>query len=126
MDIVYKIHNFFVNRVYANSLGSELGDRLDDLGGELSDEALTDSEVATRELVDRMVRIAVPLAIICIIVLVVYGTYILMSSQGNPDKIKEGKEVMTNAIIGFLFILLSVALLLILSNTLGLDVYTID
>ena len=129
MDIVYKSHNFFVNRVYANSLGGQLSEGLEGLGEELSQEmANGDPEAstkATRDLIDRIVRIAAPLAVICVIVLVVYAAYILMSSQGNPEKIKEGKEIMTNAIIGFLFILLSVAILMILSETLGLDIYTV-
>ena len=124
MDIVYKIHNLVINRVYANSLGSELSDSLGGLGDSL--EEGVDSESATRALIDRVVQIAVPLAVISVVVLVVYASYILMSSQGNPDKIKEGKEVMTNAIIGFLFILLSVAILLLLSETLGLEIYTVE
>ena len=124
MDIVYKIHNLIINRVYANSLGSELSDSLGGLGDSL--EGGGDSESATRALIDRVVQIAVPLAVISVVVLVVYSAYILMSSQGNPDKIKDGKEVMTNAIIGFLFILLSVAILLLLSETLGLEIYTVE
>ena len=45
-----------------------------------------------------------------------------MSSQGNPDKLQEGKEVITNAIIGFAIVLLSVAILYLISNTLGIDI----
>lgn len=117
MDIIYKIHNFFVNAVYANSLGEELSTQLESLGeGE-------GSTVGEEWVVQKLVQIAAPLAVISVVVLVVYATYLLMSSQGNPDKVKEGKEILTNAIIGFLVVLLSVVILIILSGSLGLDVY---
>lgn len=111
-----KIHNLFVNRVYAASLGDTLSDRLGNLeGGSIND---------PEGLINAVVDIAVPLAVICVVVLVIYSGYLLMSSQGNPDKLKEGKDILTNAIIGFLVILLSVAILLLLSNSLGLGIYS--
>jgi heme/copper-type cytochrome/quinol oxidase subunit 2 len=120
MDIVYKIHNFFVNRVYANSLGEELSGGLEGLG----DPGGTDpGDLVEEVLLERIVQIAVPLAVICVVVLVVYAAYLLMSSQGNPDKVKEGKEVMTNAIIGFIIVLLAVVILVVLSESLGLEIY---
>lgn len=115
METILKIQNLLVNKAYAASLGSTLSDRLGDLeGGTITD---------TPEFIDAFVGIAIPLAVICVVVLVIYAGYLLMSSQGNPDKLKEGKEILTNAIIGFLVILLSVAILLLLSNSLGLGIY---
>lgn len=113
MNIIESINNLLITKVHAQSLGSSL----DSLTG---DSAPEDAE----GLVNSIVGIAVPLATMSVVILVVYAGYILMSSQGNPDKLKEGKEVLTNAIIGFLVILLSVAILLLLSNTLGLDIYS--
>ncbi|MFA7678402.1 MAG: hypothetical protein WCY00_02770, partial [Candidatus Dojkabacteria bacterium] len=75
-------------------------------------------------IVEKLVQIAVPLAVICVIVLIIYAAYLLTSSQGNPDKVKEGKEILTNAIIGFLVILLSVVILILLSGSLGLNIYS--
>ena len=116
MNIFYTIHGFFVSRVYASSLGQQLTGGLAQLE--------SGAEGATEEwLVQTLVQIAAPLAVICVIVLVIYAAYLLMSSQGNPDKLKEGKEVLTNAIIGFLIVLLSVAILLVLSESLGLGIY---
>jgi hypothetical protein len=112
MNIIESINNLLITKVYAQSLG-------DSLATITSEDGPSDAE----GLVDSIVGIAVPLASMSVVVLVVYAGYILMSSQGNPDKLKEGKEVLTNAIIGFLVILLSVAILLLLSNTLGLDIY---
>ena len=115
MEIISKIHDLIVQKAYAQDLGSKLSGSL----GRLEEGGIADEN----QLIEAIVDIAVPLAIICVVVLVVYAGYMLMSSQGNPDKLKEGKEILTNAIIGFLVVLLSVAILLIISNTLGLDIY---
>lgn len=114
MDIVFKIHSFFVNKAYANSLGETLEERISGLEGGSMDEY---------GFVDSIANIAVPAAVLSLIVLVVYGGYMLISSQGNPDKLKEGKEVLTNAIVGFFIVLLSIVILLLISNTLGLNIY---
>jgi hypothetical protein len=116
MEIIHKIHNLFAAKVYADSLGQELTKKL----GALEDDSIDSPDT----LVESIVGFAVPLAIICVVILVVYASYILMSSQGNPDKLKEGKEILTNAIIGFLVILLSVAILLLISGALGLEIYS--
>jgi hypothetical protein len=47
----------------------------------------------------------------------------LISSQGNPDKLREGREVLTNAIIGFFIVVLSIVILLLISNSLDLNIY---
>ena len=73
-------------------------------------------------LMDSIISIAIPLAGICVFVLLAFAAYQLMTSGGNPDKLKEGREVITNAIIGFLFVLMSVAILLLLSNLFGIDI----
>jgi hypothetical protein len=53
-------------------------------------------------------------------VLVIIAGYKMVSSQGNPDKLKEAKEMITNAIIGLVFILLSVSILGLVSNVFNL------
>lgn len=117
MELLYKIHSFFLQKAYAAGLGDELTTRIGDIE---NTEANLDDPAGP--LVEMIIQIAVPLAVVCLIVLVAYASYMLISSQGNPDKLKEGKEVLTNAIIGFLVILLSVAILLIVAGTLGLDI----
>jgi len=55
------------------------------------------------------------------LVLMLYGVFIVTTSAGIPDKLKEGSEIITSAIAGLIFILLSVVLLnLIGINILGL------
>lgn len=55
------------------------------------------------------------------LVLMLYGVFIVTTSAGIPDKLKEGSEIITSAIAGLIFVLLSVVLLnLIGINILGL------
>jgi len=57
------------------------------------------------------------------VLMIIYGGYILMFSGGDPYKTKEGKEILTAAITGLIFIAASVTLLKILGQTiLGIDV----
>ncbi len=52
------------------------------------------------------------------ILLIIFGGYKLMISQGNSEKTQEAKETITSAILGLLFIIFSTALLQII----GVDV----
>ena len=115
MGTLFKIHNFFINRVYAQNLGGAIESGIGKIEGGGDMDKVT--------FVNTIVEIAVPVAVLCLIVLVVYAGYMLISSQGNPDKLKEGKEVLTNAIIGFFIVLLSVVILLLISNSLDLKIY---
>ncbi len=98
-------------KIYAQSLS-------DALQG-LDDAANADS---VGGIMDSVIAIAIPLAAVSVVLLLVFAAYKLMTSGGNPDKLKEGKEVITNAVIGFLFVLMSVAILLLLSNLFGIDI----
>ncbi len=103
-----------VPKAYA-SLGSDLSGKLSDLqNASASDEY---------GLVKMIQNIAIPLSVICVVLLLIYGGYMLMSSRGDPDKLQEAKQVITNAIIGFVVILLCVAILVLLSNTFNLGIY---
>lgn len=46
-------------------------------------------------------------ALLCII----YSSFLLQTSRGNPEKIKKGREYLTNCILGLLLILFSVFIL---------------
>lgn len=113
MNIVEAINNLVVHKAYA-SLGSTLSGELK----VLQDAGATDSTVVTA-----IINIATPISIICVVLLLIYGGFMLMSSKGDPDKLQEAKQIITNAIIGFVVILLCVAILLLISKTLGLNIY---
>lgn len=116
MEIIEKINDFLVEKAFAQGLGDGLSTGLSNL------QSSTQLE-GDGGFVSSVVKVAVPLSVICLILLVVYAGYLLMSSQGNPDKIQEGKEIITNAVIGFLVVLLSAGILLLISKTLELGIY---
>jgi hypothetical protein len=51
---------------------------------------------------------------------IIYSGYLLIASEGDPGRAKEGKDQLTAAILGTLFVLLSVLILrVIINNILG-------
>jgi hypothetical protein len=56
------------------------------------------------------------------LLLIIYGSYKVLASQGQPDQINQGKEIITASIIGIVFITLSVTILQIIGvDILGLN-----
>jgi len=45
------------------------------------------------------------------LLLMLYGTFIVTTSAGIPDKLKAGREIITSAIVGLIFIILSIFLM---------------
>jgi hypothetical protein len=98
-------------KIYANSLSEALNSV-----SNISETSSVDS------FMDSIISLAIPLAVFSVFILLSLAAYQLMTSRGDPDKLKQGKEVITNAVIGFLFILMSVAILLLLSNLFGINI----
>ncbi len=45
------------------------------------------------------------------LVLMLYGTFLVSSSEGIPDRIKAGQEIITSAAMGLIFMLVSIFML---------------
>ena len=71
--------------------------------------------------VTNIYQVSLPLAGLALFFLGAYAGFILLTSQGNPEKINEAREIITNAVVGFGLITLSVALLLVLQEVLDLN-----
>lgn len=66
-------------------------------------------------------KLLLPLAIgVLGIPLVIINGYKIMTSQGDPAKTKEGKEGLTAAVIGIIFLASSLVILNIILNSYGL------
>jgi len=52
------------------------------------------------------------------LLLIIYGSFKIITSGGNPEKVKEGKSFITSALSGLLFMILSLFLL----KFIGVDV----
>lgn len=65
-----------------------------------------------------IIKIAVGLGGGLALILMLYGVFIVTTSAGIPDKLKEGGEIITSAVAGLIFVLLSVFLL----NFIGINI----
>ncbi len=74
--------------------------------------------VSGTDLVTTILRIATGIGGGLALALILYGTFIVTTSAGMPDKLKAGSEIITSAIIGLIFILLSVFLV----NLIGINI----
>jgi hypothetical protein len=57
-----------------------------------------------------------------LLLLLGYGGFLMTTSQGNPEKLNEAKEVITNALIGFVVIVSAGAILIVANNILNLGI----
>lgn len=83
---------------------------------------ISDVTASTNEttFVQSIVRLSIPIAILSLVGLSAYAGFLMLTSQGNPEKLAEAKEVFTNAVLGFGLIALSVAILVIIQSVLKL------
>ena len=70
------------------------------------------------DLITTILRLATGVGGGLALALILYGVFIVTTSAGSPDKLKAGSEIITSAIIGLIFILLSVFLV----NLIGINI----
>lgn len=70
--------------------------------------------------VSTLLRYLFPLAGLAIMIYLVYGGYTLMTSGGNPQKLEQGKQIITNALIGFAIMFVSYWIVQVMGIMLGL------
>jgi hypothetical protein len=71
-----------------------------------------------QDFISKIITLSIGLGGAIALLLMLYGFYILTTSAGMPDKVKAGKEIITSAVAGLLFIILSAVVL----NLLGVQV----
>lgn len=54
--------------------------------------------------------------------LIIYGSFMIMTSQGMPDRLKIGKEILTSAISGLIMLIFGIFIL----NFIGFDILGLD
>src|SRR5690606_17585659 len=72
-------------------------------------------------LVDWFVRVSVGIAVAAVVVLVAVGGYKMTLSGGDAGKIKDGKEQIQNAILGFMLIAAAVTITIMILRQLGIN-----
>jgi len=66
--------------------------------------------------VNLIIKFAVPLSIFCAGLLLSFAAFKMVSSKGDPEALKDAREQIGNAVTGLIFILLSGAILVLVSN----------
>ncbi|GEM_PF-1891836 len=66
--------------------------------------------------VNLIVKFAVPLSIFCAGLLLSFAAFKMISSKGDPEALKDAREQIGNAITGLIFIILSGAVLALISR----------
>jgi hypothetical protein len=94
---------------------------LKDLLKNLTDEA-ANSDSSVEDIVDQFLALAFPLSVICLFLLLSFSGYKLITSRGDPEQLKDAREQIGSAIIGFLFIVFSVSILVLLSSLFGISI----
>lgn len=70
------------------------------------------------ELITAILNIAIGLGGGIALALILYGVFIVTTSAGMPDKLKAGSEIITSAVVGLIFVLLSIFLV----NLIGINI----
>ena len=69
------------------------------------------------ELISNIIRLLLLLAGAIAVVFVIIGGYFYVTSAGNEEQAEKGKKTLINAIIGIVVIILSYAIISVISNT---------
>jgi len=89
------------------------------IGGKTITGPLDPSIVTLSDLVNRITSFMVPLAGVILFLVLVWGGYDLMMSQGAPEKIKSARAKLTTGIIGFVLLALSYLIVRLISYIFG-------
>ena len=68
--------------------------------------------------VGALIRVSIGLGSGFALIMMLYGTFTIISSAGSPDKLKLGQEIITSAVMGLIFIVLSTVLM----NFIGINI----
>lgn len=75
-------------------------------------------ETDPQKFVEKILKIAIGMAGGIAFLMIIYGGFVTMTSSGNPEKLNEGREIITSAVAGLLLIIFSVVILKII----GVDI----
>lgn len=75
-----------------------------------------------REIVATIIKYALTVLGIILVIIIIYGGWLYMTSAGQQEKVDQAKKVLVNAVIGLVIILLSYAIVIFIARLLGIGV----
>lgn len=79
------------------------------------------NDMTVAGIVSAVVAFLLPLGGVALFGYLVWGGFEFLTSAGNPEKLKSGKERITAALIGFILLVLSYTLTRIVASIFGLE-----
>ena len=83
---------------------------LQETGSEAGFEVRDDGQSQLTAFIGRIINVMLSVLGVIFFVLLVYGGFLWMTSQGNEDKVKKAKTLITDAVIGLIIILAAYAI----------------
>lgn len=83
---------------------------LQETGAEAGFEVREEGQQQLTAFIGRIINVMLSILGVIFFVLLVYGGFLWMTSQGNEDKVKKAKTLITDAIIGLIIILAAYAI----------------
>lgn len=87
-------------------------------------DAPTDELASTQgvaEIIGRILDAAFAIAGVATVVLLILGGYKIIMASGDPEKMKDGQDTLTNAVIGIILILVSGLVFQFIGKLLGVE-----
>ena len=72
------------------------------------------------DVINKVVELSIPLAGIILLLVLIWGGYDFMMSQGQPEKIKNAQAKITTGIIGFVLLIISYIVVKLIAKIFGL------
>jgi cysteine-rich repeat protein len=76
----------------------------------------TDTDITT--IIARLIRTILMFLGVIVVVLILYGGFVMMTAGGNADRVAKAKKIITNAVIGLVLIITSFAITQFIINSL--------
>ncbi len=94
------------SKIYAGTVSDRINNTIKAIeeGGDIGD------------VVQTIIDFAIPLSVFAAAILLSFAAYKMITSKGDPEKLKDAREQIGNAVTGLLFILVSAAILILLGN----------
>ena len=73
------------------------------------------------DIINKLLLIAIPLAGIILLLVLIWGGYDFIMSQGNAEKVKSAQAKITTGIIGFVLLVFSYLIIKVIEKIFGLE-----
>lgn len=89
--------------------------------GPLSIPGVSSGDLKLGHIIGRILQFMLPLAGIILLIVLIWGGFDFMMSQGNPEKLKGAQAKITTGLIGFALLIFSYLIVRLLSTIFGLQ-----